>query len=215
MEPKRPRGRPRGYDPEQALAAALGEFRARGYSATSLDNLSSATKMARPSLYAAFGNKLDIYRKAVRQYADASDGRRAHLLFGNPSLQDGLEAYFSTIIDLYMSPKGEPLGCPILSIISGEAAADPQIGAELTAAVEKIDAQFLRRMQMAADAGEIPPNGDLADIARMLAALQHTLALRARAGEHAPGLVSFARSYIALVLKAAGYTDHETTTHRA
>jgi AcrR family transcriptional regulator len=205
MESKRSRGRPRQYDPQQALAAALGEFRRRGYTATSLDHLSEATKMARPSLYAAFGGKLDIYRQAVRQFADESGARRTHALFDEPSLHKGLEAYFGEIVDAYVTREGEPLGCPILSVISGEAAADPEIGAELAAAVEKTDAQFQRRMRMAADAGEISADADVAGVAAMLAALQHSLSLRARAGERRPKLLRIARSHIALALKAAGY----------
>lgn len=205
MEEKRARGRPREYDPQQALAAALGEFRRRGYTATSLDHLSAATKMARPSLYAAFGAKLDIYRQAVRQFAEESAVRRAHALFDEPSLHQGLEGYFAEIVDAYVSTEGEPLGCPVLSVISGEAAADPEIGAELAAAVEKTDAQFRRRMKIAADAGDIAADADIAGLAALLAALQHTLSLRARAGERRPKLSKIARSHIALALKAAGY----------
>ena len=131
MKNKPSRGRPREYDPEEALAAALGEFRRRGYTATSLDHLSEATQMARPSLYAAFGNKFEIYRKAVRQYSEQTAERRLHALFEEPSLRKGLEDYFEAIIDAYFSDEGVPLGCPVLSVISGEAAADPVIGAEL------------------------------------------------------------------------------------
>lgn len=207
MEHKLPRGRPKEYDPEQALTAALGEFWKRGYTATSLDHLSSATKMARPSLYAAFGNKLEIYRKAVRQYADTSAERRKHALFDKPSLPKGLEDYFREIVNAYVPQDGEPLGCPILSVISGEAVADPTIGAELAAAVEKTDAQFRRRMKIAADANEIAADTDIAGIAAMLAGLQHTLALRARAGASRESLNKTARSYIALVLKAVEYAD--------
>lgn len=210
MERRPSRGRPREYDPGQALAAALGEFRRRGYTATSLDHLSEATKMARPSLYAAFGNKLEIYRKAVRQYADQSAGRRMHALFDEPSLHKGLDDYFGEIVGAYVSEEGEPLGCPILSVISGEAAADPEIGADLAAGVEKTDTQFRRRMRVAADAGEISVDTDIAGLAAMLAALQHSLALRARAGESRPKLLEIARSYVALALKAAGYAGSET-----
>lgn len=205
MEHRASRGRPRAYDPEKALTAALMEFWKRGYTGTSLDHLSYATKMARPSLYAAFGNKLEIYRKAVQHYADESALRRRQALFDQPSLQQGLEKYFSEIVRAFVTREGEPLGCPILSVISGEAAADPQIGAELAAAVQKIDAQFQQRMQLAADAHEISPDTDVAGIAAMLAALQHTLALRARAGLSKTELMKVARAYISLTLQSAGY----------
>jgi TetR/AcrR family transcriptional regulator, copper-responsive repressor len=201
-EPRR--GRPRQYDPDEALTAALGEFRRRGYSATSLDHLSEATNMARPSLYAAFGNKFEIYRQAVRHYAEESAARRRGALFEEPSLCHGLEAYFDEIIDAYFSRDGVPLGCPVLSVISGEAAADPEIGAELVAAVEKIDGLFERRMTMAVEAGEISADADVAGIASTLAALQHSLALRARAGGTREELGRVARAHVGLVLKAAG-----------
>ena len=204
MKSKPSRGRPREYDPDAALAAALGEFRRRGYTATSLDHLSEATGMARPSLYAAFGNKLEIYRKAVRLYAEQSAERRRSALFDEPSLQKGLNGYFAEIIGVYVPQEDEPLGCPILSVISGEAAADPKIGAELATAVGRTDSLFRQRMTMASEAGEIPAETDVAGLAAMLAALQHSLALRARAGARRPELSAVARSHVALVLKAAG-----------
>lgn len=207
MKSKPTRGRPREYDPEEALAAALGEFRRRGYTATSLDHLSEATNMARPSLYAAFGNKFEIYRKAVRRYSERSAEQRLHALFEEPSLKKGLEDYFGAIIDAYFSEKGVPLGCPVLSVISGEAAADPVIGAELAAAVERSDSLLQRRMAIAAEAGEISPDIDVRGLAAMLAALQHSLALRARAGAHRPELLAIAHVHVALVLKAAGYDE--------
>lgn len=209
MTAKPARGRPRAYDPEEALTAALGEFRRRGYSATSLDHLSEATKMARPSLYAAFGNKLEIYRKAVRRYAEQSAERRRRALFEEPWLEAGLQDYFEEIVAAYVSKEGEPLGCPVLSVISGEAAADPEIGAELSSAVGKTDALFLKRMTMAAETGEIAPGADVRGLAAMLAALQHSLALRARAGTPRPELQSIARAHVALVLRAAGRSGGE------
>lgn len=209
MKTKTSRGRPREYDPEQALDAALGEFRRRGYTATSLDHLSDATRMARPSLYAAFGNKLEIYRKAVRHYSEQSAERRRRALFEEPSLEKGLRDYFDEIIAAYHSKEGEPLGCPVLSVISGEAAADPEIGAELAAGIGKTDALFLKRMTMAAEAGDIPQGADIKGLAAMLAALQHSLALRTRAGTPRPELLAIAHTHVALVLKAAGYRGAE------
>src|SRR5450755_3199 len=62
------RGRPRAYEPDAALAKAMEAFWTSGYAATSLDDLSAATGMNRPSLYAAFGDKQDIYVKAYQKY---------------------------------------------------------------------------------------------------------------------------------------------------
>src|SRR5277367_6135959 len=64
----RPRGRPRAYRPELALAQARDAFWRDGFAATSLDDLSAATGMNRPSLYAAFGDKQALYVKAYASY---------------------------------------------------------------------------------------------------------------------------------------------------
>src|ERR1700759_3985290 len=71
IAPKR-RGRPRAFQPEIALGKALELFRKDGFAATSLDDLSAATGMNRPSLYGAFGDKRDLYVKSYQRYrADA------------------------------------------------------------------------------------------------------------------------------------------------
>ena len=71
VAPKR-RGRPRAYQPEVALGKALDLFRKDGFAATSLDDLSAATGMNRPSLYGAFGDKRGLYLKSYARYrADA------------------------------------------------------------------------------------------------------------------------------------------------
>src|SRR5215471_1336145 len=69
--PKR-RGRPRAYEPDVALGKALDLFRTAGFAATSLDDLSAATGMNRPSLYGAFGDKRELYIKSYRRYREGA-----------------------------------------------------------------------------------------------------------------------------------------------
>src|SRR5260370_31197386 len=76
VAPKR-RGRPRAYQPEVALGKALDLFRKDGFAATSLDDLSAATGMNRPSLYGAFGDKRELYIKSYERYR--ADTRAAML----------------------------------------------------------------------------------------------------------------------------------------
>jgi AcrR family transcriptional regulator len=69
------RGRPRAFDPDTALKAAAERFRAGGYSGTSLDELAAATRLNRPSLYSAFGDKKALYLAALeRTHARAERG---------------------------------------------------------------------------------------------------------------------------------------------
>ena len=106
-DPPKRRGRPRAYDPQVALARAAETFWKAGYAGTSLDDLVAATGMNRPSLYAAFGDKRDLYLKTLEYYrdegralarealADASDAARvpqALLRQGARSLSRGRAA---------------------------------------------------------------------------------------------------------------------------
>jgi AcrR family transcriptional regulator len=64
-----PKGRPREFDAEKALNRALMVFWRKGYEGTSLMDLTRAMNINRPSLYAAFGNKESLFRKALDRYA--------------------------------------------------------------------------------------------------------------------------------------------------
>src|SRR4051812_13303502 len=70
------RGRPRGFDVEQAIHRALKVFWRKGYEGTSLDDLTASMKINRPSLYAAFGNKENLFRRALQRY---SEGPASHV----------------------------------------------------------------------------------------------------------------------------------------
>jgi AcrR family transcriptional regulator len=70
---KRARGRPRQYDEESALQAAGQVFWTKGFSATSLDDLSVAMGMNRPSIYGAFGDKEALYRRALMQFCEGME----------------------------------------------------------------------------------------------------------------------------------------------
>src|ERR1700683_5871232 len=84
----RRRGRPREYDPEQALAKAAESFWKGGYAGTSLDDLVAATGMNRPSLYAAFGDKRDLYVKTLERYQQQSRALSAQLLADSATLRE-------------------------------------------------------------------------------------------------------------------------------
>lgn len=65
----RPRGRPRRFDPEEAVATAQQMFRARGYDAVSVADVTEALGINPPSFYAAFGNKAGLYARALERYS--------------------------------------------------------------------------------------------------------------------------------------------------
>src|SRR5215213_9859448 len=85
------RGRPRAYEPEVALGKALDLFRKDGFAATSLDELSAATGMNRPSLYGAFGDKRELYIKSYESYRKRARDRMGEVFSLDIKLRKRLE----------------------------------------------------------------------------------------------------------------------------
>src|SRR5579862_6084941 len=72
-------GRPRSFDADEALDRALAVFWQRGYEGASLSELTQAMGITRPSLYAAYGNKEELFRKALDRYEERAAGVYAAL----------------------------------------------------------------------------------------------------------------------------------------
>jgi AcrR family transcriptional regulator len=177
----RPRGRPRAYQPELALAQARDAFWRDGFAATSLDDLSAATGMNRPSLYAAFGDKQALYIKAYANYrAEVRDSFRP-LFLAEGTLRDRLRRILVAALDLYSSGEAGPRGCFTVLTASSDVVADPEIRAIVVEALTSIDEGFARLFAAAVETGELPADANPARLARMAAATIHSLSVRARA----------------------------------
>src|SRR5206468_2344103 len=99
VPPKR-RGRPRAYQPEVALGKALDLFRRDGFAATSLDDLSAATGMNRPSLYGAFGDKRELYKKSYESYRNRARARMGEVVAADMRLRPMLLCIFGIGVDI-------------------------------------------------------------------------------------------------------------------
>jgi len=179
-EPKR-RGRPRAYQPDVALGKALDLFRKGGFSATSLDDLSAATGMNRPSLYGAFGDKRELYIKSYQRYRD--DARAAMLdIFGQEMpIRKRLQRIYAIALDIYLEGES-PRGCFTVMTAASEAVADPGIRAMVLDGFSELDKAFAACFRLAKDKGEIAATSDPRVLAQLASATIHTVAIRARAG---------------------------------
>jgi len=180
-EEKRPRGRPRAYDPEEALAKAMGAFWDRGYAATSLDDISAATGMNRPSLYAAFGDKQAIYLKAIERYRAGPAVKNA--LAGGRTLREALRRVYKAALAIYLHGDRGARGCFVIGTAATEAVTNPLVREQLAGVLNDVDDAFEARIRQAKGEGELPADADPETLARLASATLHSLALRARAGE--------------------------------
>ncbi|CCD91684.1 putative Transcriptional regulatory protein, TetR family [Bradyrhizobium sp. ORS 375] len=179
-EPKR-RGRPRAYEPEVALGKALDLFRTSGFAATSLDDLSAATGMNRPSLYGAFGDKRELYIKSYQRYRDNARALMGEIFRNDWPVRRQLEQIFATALDIYLSGEEGPRGCFTVMTAGSEAVADPDIRAMVQNALTELDKAFAHCFRRAKERGELPEHADPAVLAQLASATIHSIAVRARA----------------------------------
>ena len=179
-EPKR-RGRPRAYEPDVALARALDVFWKDGFAATSLDDLSAATGMNRPSLYGAFGDKRELYKKTYQSYRDRARQRMGDVFSIDMPLRPMLLRIYAIALDMYLSGKDGPRGCFTVMTATSEAVFDPEIRAMVVSGLVELDRFFARLFVIAKERGELPASADPQVLANLASATIHSIAIRARA----------------------------------
>jgi len=182
-EPKR-RGRPRAYEPDVALGRALELFRKDGFAATSLDDLSAATGMNRPSLYGAFGDKRELYIKSYQRYRGDARAAMVNIFREEMPIRKRLERIYAVALDIYLSGEGGPKGCFTVLTAASEAVHDPVIRAMVLEGLAELDKAFANCFRLAREKGELPDGADPLALAHLASATIHTIAIRARA--HVP-----------------------------
>src|SRR6266480_5368942 len=119
--------RKKGFDPERALAKAMGVFWRLGYESASTETLMKAMGIARQSLYDTFGDKRALYLKALAYYRDRTNGDMQRMLKATPSVKDG---FAKLLFGLAAETRAQPeRGCLLL-----RATPQPETGAGATAA---------------------------------------------------------------------------------
>jgi TetR/AcrR family transcriptional regulator, copper-responsive repressor len=190
------RGRPRAYDPQAALQRAADTFWRLGYSGTSVDNISAATGMNRPSLYAAFGDKRALYLEALAHYWQLSFASMREALAQDLTLEEALMCVYDGGLSIYFSGDGRPRGCFVVGTAVTEAVEDAEIRESLAAGFQKFDADFEARFRTALEKGELKKDADPATLAVLATATMHTIAIRARAGAPRAELRELARKAV-------------------
>lgn len=196
--PKR-RGRPRAYDPDVALRRATETFWDQGYAGASLDDLSAATGMNRPSLYGAFGDKETLFRTALERYMDDSRAAMIQAFRGGGPLREALPRIYHTALGFYLSGDVGGRGCFLVSAGLGQAVVDPEVRRVVADGLHELDRGFERLFSRAQAAGDLPEGADHAALARLASILMNALSTRARAGETREELEAVIKTAVDLI----------------
>jgi AcrR family transcriptional regulator len=173
-------GRHREFDVDEALDGALDVFWRKGYEGTSLSDLTEAMGITRPSLYAAFGNKEELFRKALDRYDDTCMAFMREAL-ARPTAREVVSHLLYGYADAQTDPD-RPAGCLDTNgalVCSDEA--EP-IKQELVGRRAANEAVLGRRLEEARAAGDLPADCEPAELARYVMTIAHGMGVQASSG---------------------------------
>ena len=183
------KGRPRSFDLNDALDKAINVFWENGYENTSLDDLTAAMGINRPSLYAAFGNKESLFRKALDRYCEKGAAELRECLASTSARKAIRELLDWTAEE--QSCGDHPSGCLMMQSMCGDES-NP-IKRELSARRHLLQDALRERLQQARKDGELPGKTDTASLARYYATVMQGMIVQASGGAGAAELKHIAK----------------------
>ena len=170
--------RPREFDEEAALIAAIGCFWARGYEATSTRDLAGAMGIGGKSLYNTFGDKHELFRQALERYMEGFDVVISRFE-GRMPPQQAIRAFFDHVVEQTL---GDPdcKGCMLVNSALEVAPHDPGLCQVVAEGLAKVEAFFRRCVTAGQQSGTIPAVQTAEDLARHLLAVLLGLRVLAR-----------------------------------
>ncbi|GHC50229.1 TetR/AcrR family transcriptional regulator [Streptomyces flavofungini] len=163
--------RTKEFDPDAALRAALDLFWSRGYEATSMADLVEHLGIGRASIYATFGNKRELYLKAMDRYTELNDPLLLDELSRPGPALPGIRALFDRFVAESSAPDSRLAGCFVTNTAAELAPHDPAADRRVELNWEQIETLLHAALTRARAQGEIPADRDPRALARMLLVL--------------------------------------------
>ncbi|MFZ5556609.1 MAG: TetR/AcrR family transcriptional regulator [Pseudomonadota bacterium] len=180
--------RPRAFDQQELLDGAMRLFWARGYGATSVDDVVRATGVSRSSLYGLYPDKHALFIAALTQYLGRVTGEHARVLDTAPRAADGIRRFLGNLAKRASRPETAGRGC----MLTNSAIESPEIGADgrrlVRQALERVQERLRRTLVRAQAEGDLAPEVDPDAYAHQLLALIQGLRVLGRAGMPGAGL---------------------------
>ncbi|MEM7667710.1 MAG: TetR/AcrR family transcriptional regulator [Pseudomonadota bacterium] len=197
-EPRK-RGRPRSFNTDEALDAAVGVFWREGYDGADTASLAAAMGLTKPSVYAAFGDKRSLFSHALRRYGETI-GAEAVLAFdAGQDIESAVAVFFATLVTTQSGERGAQ-GCLFACVAAQCAETMPEVQSVLGQSLESGQAHFAERLEKAIRDGELPDDFPVQRRARLMVDLMQASAIRARSGVGKDELIGLARENADMVL---------------
>lgn len=191
--------RPRAFDEKQVLRAVRGQFWEHGYAATSLEDVVRVSGLGKGSLYAAFGDKHQLFLQVLRDYTDDSHDQLRKALADAPRALDALRQFLEAPIG--DEPDADPRrGCLLANSTCELGNADPDVLAHARRSYETSTALIAECVARAQSEGDLTADADPIAFARALLTAQQGIVFMGKTRQDAATLRATARSIAAQLL---------------
>lgn len=174
------RGRPRTFDPDLVLENAMQLFWSKGYEATSLQDLLSATGLSKSSLYESFGNKQSLFEAAFTRYFDSRARLMKERLEQTPSPLDFIHECLLSVLDDVGCDT--PRGCMLVNVANEFSTGDPAVKRLVEQASRRFRGVFEQAFARAQALAEIPATRSPAELALYMHCAMSGLRTQAKSG---------------------------------
>ncbi|RZQ60818.1 TetR/AcrR family transcriptional regulator [Amycolatopsis suaedae] len=186
--------RPRKFDEESAVAAAMAAFRATGYESTSTEDLCTATGLGRSSIYNTFASKHDLFTRSLAHYIDTVTTRQIAMLESEAPAREKVWALLDEVV---ADETGDRLGCLVVNTSIELAPRDPVVAELLRKDYERRIGAMTQLFRRAQRDGEIAPDRDPEALAHFLSASISGIRVAARTGAGRGALKDIAATALA------------------
>jgi TetR/AcrR family transcriptional repressor of nem operon len=190
--------RAKAFDEDRALDAAVDCFWLRGYEGTSVRDLTQAMGIGGPSLYNAYGDKRELFERALRRYAERSMRERIARLEASHRPKQAIAAFVGEIVDRSLKDP-ERKGCLLVNAALDVAPHDADVGRMVSGYLDEIRGFFRRNIDAARKAGQVPRRTDAEAVSGHLLGVVTGIRVLARTGANRKLLESVARPALELL----------------
>ncbi len=161
-------GRPREFDPEIALDAAMQAFWAKGYEATSLSDLMEATGLHKGSLYQAFGDKHSLFIQALKRYLSDMRRMKSKMIAQAATPLEGIRAVAHGMLDIADGDCSCPRGCMAINTLVELAPYDAEVQEVMNDHIQRMRSSFAEVVARGQEAGQIRTDKSAAEITALM-----------------------------------------------